>query len=226
MPILVAVLARSIWRWLSSGVHEFYPPLWCKLTLLASPIIVPIWSAVLFAGPLTLALDIASGDHPPMQFQHSGERLVASGPINLGSTAAFNDALDRWPQVREVVLDSPGGIISEARQLARVIQARRLDTRIDSECLSACVDLFAAGQTRTMRADALIGLHSAWSNNTSPEMQQRISTINKDFEQRLFELGVERRFLEVGTSTPGHEMFINTARQAHIAGLATRVVER
>jgi hypothetical protein len=38
-------------------------------------------------------------------------------------------------------------------------------------------------------------------------------------------VGVERRFLEVGMATPGSRMWINTARQAHVAGLATRVVE-
>jgi hypothetical protein len=160
-----------------------------------------------------------------MKAERSGNRLYLSGDINQGSAAQVETALLDSPGIDEVVLDSVGGFVVEARRIAGLIETRRLDTRIDRECHSACVDLFAAGVTRTMRAGAVIGLHSAWSMQVTPEAIKAIAFTNAEFRHRLHAIGVERRFLEVGTSTPGHSMWINTARQAHVAGLATRVVE-
>jgi hypothetical protein len=224
-PVVAAVAGRAIWRWLCADPGGFWPPWWCKPAVILAPFCVAASVAVAFAEETLLALEVLSGDHPPMTAERSGSRLYLRGDINLGSAAQVESALRSAPDIEEVVLDSAGGFVIEARRIARMIEARRLDTRIDRECHSACVDLFAAGVTRTMRAGAIVGLHSAWSMQVTPEAIKAIAFTNADFRRRLHAIGVERRFLEVGTSTPGHSMWINTARQAHVAGLATRVVE-
>jgi hypothetical protein len=224
-PVAVAVCGRRFWRWLAAEPARFWPPWWCKPTLLVTPIITGLAVVVAFADQTVLALEIAAGDHAPMAIERRGNRLYVSGDINFGSAARVETALAAARDVTEVVLDSPGGFIVEARRIADMIETRRLDTRIDRECHSACVDLFAAGAARTMRADAIVGLHSAWSTDATLETLDAIAFVNAAFMRRLHAVGVERRFLEVGMATPGSRMWINTARQAHVAGLATRVVE-
>lgn len=225
VPVVAAVCARALWRWLTSRPERYWPPWWCKPVLLVAPAAISVALLVAYSRPVSLALEIAAGDHPPTTIERVGNRILVTGEINFGSAVRLEQALRSWPDIREVALDSPGGFVAEARRMADLIQSKSLDTRIDRECMSACVDLFAAGRVRTMRGGAVVGLHSAWTTDLSEESVRATVRANRDFERRLFERGVEPRFLRVGTSTPGHEMWLNSARQAHIAGLANRVVD-
>ncbi len=225
VPAASAVCARALWRWLTCRPERYWPPWWCKPILLVAPAAITVTLLAAYSSPVSLALEIVAGDHPPMTIERNGNRILATGEINFGSAVRLEEALRSWPDTREVALDSPGGFVAEARRMADLIQSKSLDTRIDRECLSACVDLFAAGRMRTMRAAAVVGLHSAWTTDLSEESVRATVRANRDFERRLFDRGVEPRFLRVGTSTPGHAMWLNSARQAHIAGLATGVVD-
>jgi hypothetical protein len=73
-----------------------------------------------------------------------------------------------------------------------------------------------------MYPDALLGLHSA---SSLPSDTAGVEAANREFVERLYKIGVEPRFLMYGTETPAEDIWISTARQAYLAGLATEVVD-
>jgi hypothetical protein len=226
MAVVSARWARAFWLWLTATPSSFWPPWWVKGALLLAPLAVLIAGAIFSIDRLVVAASVLDGSEPAMKIQRRGDQLLLSGDINLGSAAKLETWLSVTPRPRELVLDSPGGFVLEARRIADLVEANGLDTRIDRECHSACVDIFAAGQIRTMRRGSVVGLHSAWSPVLTPEAGRAVAQANREFARRLYGRGIERRFLEVAIATPGSSMWVNSARQAHIAGLATRVVEQ
>jgi len=167
---------------------------------------------------------VASGELPPADIRYNAEteRIVIQDALRLGSAARFRDVLRAAPKARVVEVGGPGGLIGEARWISKQIEERGMDTLITGRCMSACVDIFASGVKRTMHAKAVVGLHSA---SSSADDAAGVAEENRLFTERLYRIGVEPRFLMVGTETPADGIWINSARQALIAGLATAVVE-
>jgi ATP-dependent protease ClpP protease subunit len=165
--------------------------------------------------------DTVSGNVQPAQVRYEREaRLIRlSGALERGSAVRFKEVLSAAPDARLVDVSGPGGLIYEARWISRMIEQRGLDTMVSTECHSACVDIFAAGTRRLMYTSAIVGLHSARSFTGGVA-----EDANRAFNQRLYKIGVEPRFLLVGSDTPPDDIWINSARKAYLAGLATEVV--
>lgn len=165
--------------------------------------------------------DNAAGNLRPANVRYEREsRLIRlSGPLEVGSAARFKAVLEAAADVQMVDVSGPGGLIREARWISHMIAERQLDTVISTECHSACVDIFAAGKRRLMYAKAIVGLHSASSSHEGIAHAE-----NEAFAARLYKLGVEPRFLMIGNDTAPDDLWINTARQAYLAGLATEVI--
>lgn len=159
---------------------------------------------------------------PNIRYHAANSTVEIRGLISRGSAAKFKEVLTASPTARVVEITSLGGLVSEAHWISVQIEARGMDTLVSDECASACVDIFASGKRRTMHTDALVGLHSAWSPANDSAV---VETANREFFERLHKIGVEPRFLMVGTETPADDIWINTARQAYIAGLATEIVD-
>lgn len=73
--------------------------------------------------------------------------------------AAFRAMLARNPQVRAVHLNSYGGELTEARDMADMVTRRGLSTRVTGTCDSACALIFLAGDDRSLASGATIGFH-------------------------------------------------------------------
>lgn len=90
--------------------------------------------------------------------------LRVSGSIEAGFSDRVQAALAAQPGVRVLIVHSRGGLLSEARKLAAVLNARRIAIRAEGRCASACAVLWAATDARQLTADARLGLHrSKWS---------------------------------------------------------------
>ena len=92
--------------------------------------------------------------------------ITATGPIVPGDFArlgAFIKTLSQSEGTLSFFVDSPGGNIFEAVQIATFINKSAAVVAIPggSQCSSACFLLFAAAAHRFMAPDALIGVHSA-----------------------------------------------------------------
>lgn len=91
--------------------------------------------------------------------------IALSGDVAEGDTAAaealIKSANDRDRLISAVRLDSPGGSLAEAVQLANLIHRAKLPTiaAAGSRCASACFIVFAAGNEKFASYDAAIGVH-------------------------------------------------------------------
>ena len=93
--------------------------------------------------------------------------LLATGEIVAGDATRFKDELKNTPfaphGVPIVLLDSPGGSVSEALAMSEILDSNPAHTVIPSgaKCASACASiLFIAGTFRTMETSAAFGQHS------------------------------------------------------------------
>jgi hypothetical protein len=92
--------------------------------------------------------------------------LTARGPILSGDAQRMFEyvkTLDKIRHIAVVVVDSPGGVVDEAEQMALLIHNVGLPVAVggDATCGSACVLLFAAAPRRAAAAGAMIGVHRA-----------------------------------------------------------------
>lgn len=67
--------------------------------------------------------------------------------------------LRRYTQIRELQLNSSGGSVFAGTEMAGVVMDYELDTHVAGECVSACVDVFLAGNRRRMARGSKIGFH-------------------------------------------------------------------
>jgi hypothetical protein len=89
----------------------------------------------------------------------NGQSLILRGAFGTGSASQVARLLDVAPGVRSIVLDSHGGRLREAEQVAALVRKRALDTYVEGQCLSACTYVFLAGSDRAATPNAQIGFH-------------------------------------------------------------------
>ncbi len=100
----------------------------------------------------------------PERFEVSGEILIydtekVEGDIRQDDIDQFKEALRGNSQIRELHLNSSGGSVYAATEIAKIVMDHGLNTLVDGMCISACVDVFLAGQRRRMTLGSKIGFH-------------------------------------------------------------------
>lgn len=94
-----------------------------------------------------------------MQPSGDGARIRIDGLLSSGAGMHFEQILNRTPHARIVELDSSGGRLLEARNIADLVRGRQLATHVEGECISACTLVLIAGVERSAIPDARIGFH-------------------------------------------------------------------
>lgn len=82
--------------------------------------------------------------------------------IETEDVAVMRDLLRANPSVRLLRLNSGGGSVYAADDLARIVADYNLDTEVDGKCTSSCVTVFLGGKVRSMTQGSAIGFHSRW----------------------------------------------------------------
>src|SRR5436190_1234828 len=99
----------------------------------------------------------------PMTFELvSGGKLMATGTITPGSSQSFAAEVGkRGDYVKTVVLNSPGGSVTDALAMGRLIRERKFATEVEAGkyCESSCPLVFAGGVERRAGDRATIGVH-------------------------------------------------------------------
>jgi hypothetical protein len=90
-----------------------------------------------------------------------GAVVEVSGSFSWAVPQNLIATLASAPGVRTVRLDSPGGHLQPALQVAEIIRARGLGTYVPRMCASACTVVFLAGKDRFLAPDARLGFHQA-----------------------------------------------------------------
>jgi hypothetical protein len=109
--------------------------------------------------------------------------FLLSGPIVAGDAAKFRMLRDRTKDagspITVIRLNSPGGLIGEAIDLAQMIRADEITTRVakGATCTSACFVIFASGIQKFAENGARIGIHSGRDLNEKETDRSAVSTL-------------------------------------------------
>jgi hypothetical protein len=99
---------------------------------------------------------------------HQGSEIEISGTFSWALPQQVGVALAEAPRARLVRLESPGGHIKAALEVADMLRARNLDTYVGRICASACTIVFLAGHQRFATEAARLGFHQAHGPGLTP----------------------------------------------------------
>lgn len=85
-------------------------------------------------------------------------RLVIEGPIGPRFMQSFLAIHAKTP-VREIEITSEGGLVDQAKELARLVEDAGIRIEVPSYCMSACVMIAVASSRTLAQEDAVFGLH-------------------------------------------------------------------
>ena len=103
-----------------------------------------------------------------------GLALEITGTFSWALPQQVGIALAQKPNVRAVYLDSPGGHIKAALEVADLIRAHNLDTYVSHLCASACTIAFLAGHQRFVNTTGRLGFHQAYEPSLSSEQSNNL----------------------------------------------------
>lgn len=139
--------------------------------------------------------------------------LVLDGEITAETSLVFQEVVRQADVEGLVIAQSPGGDLLASHQIGRTIKARKMNTLVLVSCISACVDVFVAGQRREMTDIAELGMHAATNREISYEIDRRYWR--------------EMGFSEVNEKAykvPNNRLWIIDARRARELRMATTVL--
>lgn len=109
----------------------------------------------------------------PEKFSVNGQVLTydtenkvkgSDAEMTVDDIDALQEVLSKHPDVTELRLNSSGGSVFAGEEMAWIVIDFGLDTTVSGECVSACIDLFLAGERRRMMLGSKIGFHQRhWS---------------------------------------------------------------
>ena len=157
-------------------------------------------------------------------------RLVAKGTIEPGTAEAFAaEIAKRGSYVRTVVLESPGGSVSDALKMGRLIRQKGFATEVEGgrTCASSCPLVFAGGAERRAGPKAAIGVHqvSAWTEKGTVwpgggmESAQRVSA---ECQRYLREMGIDLEVWLRAMETPREKLYFFKPEELLSLKLATQ----
>lgn len=174
-------------------------------------------------------LDIALGP---------GGELSLSGTIDPGAALRFAEEIAaRGEYVAAIVLDSPGGSVTDALAMADLIHEKGLSTtvRAGALCASSCPLIFAAGTTRSASPGAAIGVHQIYAAALSGPQRDALEvtgvamssaqTTTAQIITMLTRSGVDPALWLHALQTPPERMYYFTPQEMDDLDLVTNFME-
>lgn len=133
---------------------------------------------------LTLAplVSVARGDDSDGSSKFSIEGAVLTYDTEIAEDGEIEDddvevmlaLLQANPGITTLVLNSGGGSVWAGNEMSRIALDFGLNTEVNGECSSSCVNIFLAGDRRKMRRGSKIGFHSrSWSPSATKRYYDR-----------------------------------------------------
>lgn len=144
------------------------------------------------------------------------EVIMLNGEVTYTLASDFTRALAARPGADVIVLNSPGGYVDNALQVAREVRRRGMSTLVASGmgCYSACAYIFFAGTPRY--AEGELGVHQISAEVADLVLAQ---TTLSDVLDALDEFGVEQDIITVMLRTPPEQMYIFTVTEIAQLGI-------
>lgn len=144
-----------------------------------------------------------------------GDAVELFGSFSWAVPQNVSAALARAPSARVLRLDSPGGHVQAAIEVAAMIKARGLDTEVARSCASACTIAFLAGKHRILAPDARLGFHQAHAPGVPPAaFDSRLRAVYGTF-------GLPGAFIDHVLRTPPESIWVPTHAELLAAGAMT-----
>lgn len=103
----------------------------------------------------------------PLRFElRQGGVMSAEGSIDLGAARRFAEEVEqRGEYVTTLSINSPGGSLDDAMDIARLVRARGMNVTVadGALCASSCPLILAGGAERSVDARAAVGLHQFYA---------------------------------------------------------------
>lgn len=152
----------------------------------------------------------------PMTFELvGGGRLMATGTITPGLSEAFAAEVGkRGDYIKTVVLNSPGGSVTDALAMGRLIREKKFATEVEAGkyCASSCPLLFAGGVERRAGDKAAIGVHqiaAIGSANAAPRDEMDVAQrISARCQRYLGDMGINLQAWVHAMETPHDKLFV------------------
>jgi hypothetical protein len=170
-----------------------------------------------------------------MSFDLLGDgRLIAIGTIRPGTAKVFAAEIEkRGGYVKSVVLHSPGGSVSDAIEMGRLIRQKQFATEVESGryCASSCPLVFAGGVERRAGESAAIGVHQvtalAASDTalTAVDGMDGVQRMSAECQKYLLEMGIDPMVWVHAMETPTDQLFYFTRDELLKLRLATGKAE-
>ena len=140
-------------------------------------------------------------------------RLRATGTIQPGTAKIFADEVEkRGGYIKTIVLHSPGGSVTDALAMGRLIRKKNFTTQVEAGryCASSCPLVFAGGVERRAGERATIGVHQVsalaplGASAGGMAEAQRISAVCQKY---LREMGVDLEVWTRAMETPKEKLY-------------------
>lgn len=153
----------------------------------------------------------------PMTFELvGGGKLTATGTITPGISEAFAaEVARRGDYIKTVTLNSPGGSVSDALAMGRLIREKKFATEVEAGkyCASSCPLMFFGGVERRAGDKAAIGVHQVFAMASADNIAPRddmsdAQRISAKCQRYLGDMGVNLQVWVHAMETPKDKLFI------------------
>jgi hypothetical protein len=152
----------------------------------------------------------------PMTFELvGGGKLMATGTITPGISESFAAEIGkRGDYIKTVVLNSPGGSVTDALAMGRLIRENRFATEVEAGkyCASSCPLVFAGGLERRAGDKAAIGVHQVATISTANaqprDEMSAAQNISARCQRYLGDMGISLQVWVHAMETPHDKLFV------------------
>jgi hypothetical protein len=156
-------------------------------------------------------------------------RLNAVGTIGPDTAKAFAaEIAKRGSYVKTIVLHSPGGSVSDALQMGRLIRQKGYNTAVETGryCASSCPLLFAGGVERYAGDKAVVGVHQVFSipqiGVAPADSSETVQRVAAECQRYLRDMGVDLEVWMRAMETPRDALYYFKQEELFALKLATQ----
>jgi hypothetical protein len=152
----------------------------------------------------------------PMTFELvGGGKLMATGTITPGISESFAAEIGkRGDYIKTVVLNSPGGSVTDALAMGRLIREKKFATEVEAGkyCASSCPLVFGGGVERRADDKAAIGVHQVAAISTTNALPRdemsAAQNISARCQRYLGDMGISLQVWVHAMETPHDKLFV------------------
>lgn len=152
--------------------------------------------------------------------QTSKNRVTIVGLISKSTLKSLRESINEFPLINEIVVDSHGGDVESAIEIARIMFKKKLNLVVEGRCLSVCaLFLFPAASNKVVLSNSVVAVHEMTShilegntrrevsgNEIDIEIQQNSNLVIVN-ELKNFNMTISKFYNEIGVRPIHYAMF-------------------